>query len=157
MTAQQSSAIMQPDLLQELRDRIYRELLVLKDSFTCHPQIVRASKNINAEASGILYGDNLIEIKVHHDGIYVHGQLSGTHQPDRPRGQEKVLGRASQIKWPQLLSKARFIRFEIVILQQLATGVDAVPNLGTLHAILYSLCSFLQDSHTLRSLALDLR
>lgn len=57
------------DLPPELRTTIYRELLVIEGSSTscsspkCHPQILRTSKKVNQEASGILYGDNVIEVK----------------------------------------------------------------------------------------------
>ena len=65
------------ELPPELRNKVYQELLVLHDSFTAHPQILRTCKLINNEASSTLYGDNLIEIKLYSDGVYTHGAQCG--------------------------------------------------------------------------------
>jgi hypothetical protein len=141
----------------ELRNRIYRELLVLRDSFTCQPQIVRVCKQINGEASSILYGDNLIEVKVFNDGVFAHGKKCGNYDTDYSPGYQTQRNKGRNIIWPQFVRRAQFVRLSIVSYQHpsaLARGL--VPRLGALHYILYSVCLFLNHHHRLRSLVLDL-
>ncbi|KJX96126.1 hypothetical protein TI39_contig805g00001 [Zymoseptoria brevis] len=65
------------DLSPELRTSVYQEVLILDNSFASFPQILATSKRINSEASTILYGDNLIDVRMFSDGVYVHGTKIG--------------------------------------------------------------------------------
>ena len=52
------------DLTPEDRNRVYQELLVVHDSYTCEPQFLATCRQTHDEATGILYCDNLVEIKL---------------------------------------------------------------------------------------------
>ncbi|KAK1063998.1 hypothetical protein LTR74_009065 [Friedmanniomyces endolithicus] len=102
------------DLAPELRNRIYRELLLFHDSYFCQPRILATCKTIHSEASAILYRDNLIEVKLRRDfnsGIYqdsvrVHGV------PCSPLEQfDAGSAYLTDYHWPEFLCRAQWIRF----------------------------------------------
>ena len=141
----------------ELRNRIYRELLVLRDSFTCQAQALRTCKQINSEASSILYGDNLVEIRVFEDGVFTHGKKCGNYETDYAPGIQTQQNKGKMIRWPQFIRPVQFLRLSIVRYQhRAARAMGLAPRLGALHYILYSLCLFLSQDYRLRSLVLDL-
>jgi hypothetical protein len=144
------------DLSPELRTVIYEHLLVLDQSCTCHPQILAASKQVHSEAKNILYGNNLIEIKMWNDGVYVHGQLCGTY----------VRGIPIEVAWPDFLRRAQFLRFshgatgmglELLTPAILTQARSELWGSFVSDNILYSLCTFLMEGHQLRSMKVDLR
>ncbi|SMY24688.1 unnamed protein product [Zymoseptoria tritici ST99CH_1A5] len=147
------------DFSPELRNRVYQELLVLDNSFTCFPQILATSKQVNSEASTVLYGDNLIDVRMLPDGIYVHGKHVGGYASYR-RGQP-----APQLRlvWPYWLRKVHFLRFSLehilgaryaYSLFSLASGSRF--DIEDLDFVLHSMCSFLASDHMLRSLKVDI-
>ncbi|SMQ51024.1 unnamed protein product [Zymoseptoria tritici ST99CH_3D7] len=140
------------ELSPELRTRVYEELLILRDSFTCFPQILAASRQIKEEATNILYGDNLIDVRMLADGIYVHGEKCNEDRTDT-----KII-----MTWPHWLRNVQFLRFSLEL-------TFAGPRLTTMFAkaatkvapaaadiVLYSLCSFLASEHKLRSFQVDI-
>ncbi|SMY24687.1 unnamed protein product [Zymoseptoria tritici ST99CH_1A5] len=140
------------ELSPELRTRVYEELLILRDSFTCFPQILAASRQIKEEATNILYGDNLIDVRMLADGIYVHGEKCNEDRTDT-----KII-----MTWPHWLRNVQFLRFNLEL-------TFAGPRLTTMFAkaatkfapaaadiVLHSLCSFLASEHKLRSFQVDI-
>lgn len=59
------------ELIPELRNIVYRELLVFDSGGSCQPHILASSKAVNAEASAILYCENLIHIEIKGNDVYV--------------------------------------------------------------------------------------
>lgn len=55
-------------IIVELRNRVYTNLLTLENSFTCHPAILRTSRQLNREASSILYGNNWLTVSIETSG-----------------------------------------------------------------------------------------
>ncbi|CZT17649.1 uncharacterized protein RCC_03486 [Ramularia collo-cygni] len=125
-------------LCAELRTAVYKDLLILENSWTCHPQILAVSKQVNREATNILYGHNLIEVKFWDDGMYVHGERPSDHGPEY---------------WPAFLEKAQFIR--------LSYGSQTKPfqapgvRSSYCETALYWLCGSLMNNHMLRSIKID--
>lgn len=126
------------DLPPELRTQVYNELLVLQDSFTCYPQILRTCKEVSQEASKVLYGENLIEAKIYYDGVFVHGQRRGILQ---------------NFRWPLFLRKVQWLKLEVIGVP----GRRYLANSGPICSIIYSLCAFLHRGTGLRSLEIDIR
>lgn len=122
------------DLAPELRTAVYEDLLVFDNSFTCWPQILAASKAVNEEASNILYGDNLIEVKFWDDGTHVHGK--------------RIVGR-----WPSFLRRAQFLR---VSYGSQATVHHALGwRSSWCEVALGGLCQSLLKKHSLRSMTVS--
>lgn len=141
----------------ELRNNIYRELLVLNNSFTCHPQILCASRTIIREASNILYRDNLIEIKVFRDGVYVQGKKRGNYKFDLPHGVQGLWKGEDKLIWPNFIRRVQFVRLSVESSKEPARhATNWIPGIGSLHYIVYSLPAFLQKGHKLRSLEVEL-
>lgn len=146
----------------ELRDMVYREVLTIQSpsapgsSPKCHPQILRTSKAVNQEASGILYGFNVIEIIVQPSGIFAHGMQCGTYLPQTPETTDTKLRKIGDLVWPGFPRRVRSVKATNFNMLPGQGSRTEVPNPGTLHSILFSLCTFLQDSHALRSLTVDL-
>lgn len=134
---------------QQLRTWVYKDLLVLKNSFTCHPQILRTCKLVNQEASNILYGDNLIDVLVRSDGVYVHGIRCGTYIPMNQTPSVPF----TSLVWPTFLRRAQFLQVSVkkeaqgpgYRLASLRSRLIIVGN------IIYSFVSFLSSRHRLRS------
>jgi hypothetical protein len=134
------------DLSPELRTRVYQEVLILQDSFTCYPQILATSKQVNQEASNILYGDNVIDVHLLADGVYVHG--------------EKISESESRLSWPTWIRRVQFLRFSLkhhltinVLRAYTLFGVSqgSLFLVADVDRVLHSLCSFLGSDHRLRS------
>lgn len=135
------------NLSPELRNTIYEELLILQNSFSCTPQILATCKQINKEATSVLYGDNLIEAKIYPDGIIAHGRRCGTYVPASFHP-----GRSfSSLIWPSYLRRVQHLNITTISLP--FWGDWLIPLSNTV----FSLCSFLGADHDLRSLQLDLR
>ena len=139
------------DLTLELRKLVYQHLLVLKDSWTCHPQILATCKQIRGEASYFLYRNNLLEVKIFGDMIQAHGQRRGEYVPDHSAETRRDSHYVTKLLWPGFLHRAQWLRVSVE-----PPGVGFVTPIAVNH-ILYSLCSFLEHDHELRSFELDIR
>ena len=142
------------DLSAEIRTKIYEELLVLQDSFTCYPQILLTCRSVHGEASNILYGDNLIEAKVYHDGVYVHGEKCATILTDFWGRQNSREYHHRDFKWPHFLRKLQFLKLSVVSYQM---QVAEAASIGPICSIINSLCDFLHKTNRLRSIEVDLQ
>lgn len=141
--------------LLELRNIIYKDLLTLRGrKSTCFPQILRSSKAVNAEASGLLYTQNYITVKITPDEVSVNGLGCGIYEPSFPT---KGLD-FTQLAWPDFLRHARFMRLRI----------SSFPWCSQPHALrdkrgesmgntLYSLCLMLQNGNRLRRLRIEMK
>lgn len=125
-------------LSPELRTNVYEKLLVFNDSFSCHPQILRASKQINAEATNILYGDNLIEIKLYEDGMYIHGKVYEA-LPGSPL--------------PQFLHKVQFMSWSLGKFDP--TAAPRMFSRRSCEYKLHRICMHLMGKNKLRSMEVD--
>lgn len=131
---------------------IYDELLVLQNSYHCHPQILATNHFVHAEASNILYGNNLFEIAIKPDGVFTHGRRCGNYSP----GSNTCS--FTSLVWPAYLRKAQFVRvsmsnkawFNGFISYPLGSRIPAVAN------IIYSLACFLEPGHRLRHVEVQL-
>ncbi|SMR54407.1 unnamed protein product [Zymoseptoria tritici ST99CH_3D1] len=140
------------ELAPELRVFVYEELLTLQ-SHTCHPQILATSRQMHREASNILYGDNLIEIRLTLYPVTVNGRIC-----------EGELGRrrGSKITWPAWLQRVQKLRIEVPSIDEMPifAGIQhleggslarsAVPLVA--EEGLRNLCEFLAEKHRLRSM-----
>lgn len=141
----------------ELRNEIYRNLLVMNNPLTCYPQILCVSKAVYSEAVNILYGDNLIGIKVYRDGVFLHGKMCGDYEFDAVHGVLRRQKKSGELKWAEFIRRAQFVRFSIETGNQpVNTAQRWMPSIGSLHYIVHSLCLFLARGHKLRSFVLDL-
>lgn len=132
------------DLPPEMRNLVYKELVVLQDSWYCHPQILATCTQVHKEASSVLYGDNLIEVKIYEDGVVAHGKRCGPYYPP---------GLGSDFRslvWPDFLRRVQHLRLAVVELPRRHARVASVGN------IVASLCSSLALGHRLSSLNIDL-
>ncbi|KAF7198428.1 hypothetical protein HII31_00167 [Pseudocercospora fuligena] len=142
----------------ELRTLIYNDLLILDNSFTCFPQILRTCKQIKNEATNTLYGHNLIDIRIRPDNVRAHGQLCGDYSPIAA---DVSLSDTSKIQWPDFLHRAQFIRVSLAsnVWRNLRTRPPiALPELSKpiiISSIVHSLCEFLAKKHRLRSIEFD--
>lgn len=147
------------DLAPELRNKVYEELLILRNAWKCYPQIPATAKEIDFEASSILYGDNLVQISITgvvtryprrrydsylriHDVeehfLVLHHRLPDCAVPAR-----------GYRAWPTFLSKVRFLDLTITM------GKDTTREPGQfkpMNHILFTLSCFLASSHALRRL-----
>jgi hypothetical protein len=74
------------DLPREIRNMIYEySLKVLPGQTTCHPQILATCKQINREASGFLYDDNVTTIEIFSDRVETCGVSVNSSQSNSPR------------------------------------------------------------------------
>lgn len=168
------------DLPPELRNMVYRELLVLQpepiqlhapehhirtryvskkvnQEAKCHPQILCASKKLNSEATGILHGNNSIVVKVDRWAVKAHGVHCGTYKPQpKLHGFHAGHKSAEKLVWPDFLRRARNVKLVVVDMLDLRKSWDVLPNCGTIHNILFSLCLFLRQRDSLRTLTIDL-
>ncbi|KAK4628715.1 hypothetical protein CLAFUW4_08430 [Fulvia fulva] len=142
----------------EMRTWIYKDLLILQDAFTCHPQILRVCKQINQEASNILYGDNLFEAKMHPDGVYAHGVKCGEYRPTYTAARLPV--DYTLLRWPDFLSRVQFLHVSIPVHPWSAhtntfwlTAGSRLPALGN---VLHSLATFLKSGNRLRYCAIEI-
>ncbi|KXT15465.1 hypothetical protein AC579_10588 [Pseudocercospora musae] len=146
------------DLAPELRTLIYNDLLILDDSFTCFPQILRTCKQIKNEATNTLYGHNLIDIRIRPDNIRAHGQLCGDYSPIAA---DLSLSDTSKIHWPDLLHRAQFIRVSLAsnvwrnLRTRPATALSDLSKRIIIGGIVHSLCEFLAKKHRLRRIQFD--
>ncbi|KAK4574023.1 hypothetical protein LTR86_001784 [Recurvomyces mirabilis] len=164
----------------ELRLRIYEELLTFRPGIpNACPTILTVSKQIHAEASSIWHdkisghessrneGETRILLEQKH--VLVAGKRYGRHSCDSwPDKHERDM---LTLLWPNLLRRAQRVRFVIRLsdleYQQLAFWPPNDPDgrryriddahLGPIiDNVLYSLCSFLQGKHDLRSFVVEL-
>ncbi|SMR51385.1 unnamed protein product [Zymoseptoria tritici ST99CH_1E4] len=100
------------DLPPELRNHIYRELLALPAASSdrgCYPQILAASKQINDEATGLLYEDNFIHVHILPDGVFARNTRCGSYVPARRRHHKRHDDGLRHLVWPAFIRKARFV------------------------------------------------
>ena len=141
------------DLIPEMRNAIYRELLTLRvdgSEISCFPAILQTSKAINSEASGILHEDNAIRldisIKPHPNTLNLRETLrvNGCEEESAPWGSifEPLDG------WPEYLKRYRRFKDRITI-DNSCPNTQAHGGLGlddcvySANASLYSLSCFL--------------
>ena len=133
------------ELSPENRNNVYRHLLVLENSWTCSPAILATCKQVNEEASSILYGDNLIEVRLRDRNVQAHGKSCGL--TEEPTGWQQD----GALKWPGFLRRAQWLQFSVAKWRWHTHSRERVQY------ILYSLCSFLARGHRLRSFELDIQ
>lgn len=141
------------DLSPELRTLVYRELLTFKRSWTCYPQILSTCKQVHDEAEGLLYGDNLIDIKIWPSEVQAHGLRCGNYNPSSTSTWQPE-GRVDTIKWPSMLRKVQWLRISCPNGFHFTTAQN---HLSAVQQILYYLCIFLSDGNQLRSMEVDLQ
>lgn len=97
------------DLAPELRNMVYEELLTIDEgSLTCHPQILRTCKEIQGEATSILYAANPFYIEVSEKGILANDIRCGRYVPI-PSSAEDDQSDLEDIEWPEFLQRAQSI------------------------------------------------
>lgn len=145
------------DLIPEMRNVVYRELLALriKDGRRfCFPEILGVSKLIYNEASAILYGDNAIDIfiviKPHSESFLVNG--SGFEGSIQGAIAQPLDG------WPHHLQLFRRINIKVVVDNSIIArwhSNDSVHHsLLLTNAQLYSLSCFLAQSSNIKHMAI---
>lgn len=145
------------DLPPEVRNRIYGHLLNTGNLRTCSLGILAVSRQINSEASGVFYGYNTFKVRVYRDRIEVDN--IGTYA-----GSSLDLGNMTNFPWPSVLQKAKKIS---LILQdplhhwetELGSSDPFVnttnrQRLLWLNWVLYSLCTFLEQTKQVRFMEL---
>ncbi|EME79334.1 uncharacterized protein MYCFIDRAFT_79569 [Pseudocercospora fijiensis CIRAD86] len=146
------------DLPPELRTLIYDDLLILNNSYTCFPQILRTCRQIKNEATNTLYGHNLIDIKIWPDGIRAHGQRCGKY---RHTAADLTLSDTSRIQWPDFLHQAQFVRVSLAwgvwrnVHTHPPTTLSELSKRIFISSIVLSLCEALAKKHRLRSIQFD--
>ena len=134
----------------ELRTSIYHRLLVFHESWSCCAQLLRTSKEVLKDATDVLYGENLIEIKIWRDVVQAHGKPCGEFSPTvRPRCNRDIMS----LHWPEFLRKVQWLRVSVA---EPANAGPNMPDAPTVNRIVYSLCSFLERGNQLRSFHLSL-
>lgn len=150
------------DLPPELRNMVYRELLVIKQSRKkrspeSSPQILATSKAVNQEATGILYAENPITVRVCPSGLYARGVKCGTYEPQTKMSAHlRTSPRATDMVWPEFLGRVHAVQLVIVDMQDTMARRPVLPNCGTVHNILFSLCHFLRQTGKIRTFTMDL-
>lgn len=130
------------DLPPELRAIVYKELLDFKDGRkTCHPQILATCKDINREASTLLYGKDVFQVTIKNQTITVHGRFCGSFNER---------GWIEKVYWPNFLRKVEKLQVSLI------RPCNRVMTSWINH-ILYSLCAHLAGTDRLEQLELDLR
>ncbi|CAK1363672.1 uncharacterized protein RHO25_006163 [Cercospora beticola] len=139
------------NLAPELRNMVYAELLTLQDSFTCFPQILRTSRQINQEATGLLYRLNYVDVVIKDSGVCAHGHRCGSFTPHMLRLQPDT--HFTALKWPEFLRRAHHLRVIVPddIWSQLSVG-GADQRIGCIANTLYSLCRMLREGNSVRHL-----
>ena len=157
------------DLPPELRDGIYRELVILRPSQKqaeagrrcCWPAIVRCNRQVNTEAASILYGQNIIDVSMcvyseysdrsHSISINHYLRVNGH---DLKSHRWRIWDRP--LDWPNYLRKAQWLRIDVSLInnvQRLPTFPHMMsPHLNTVNYALYDLYCFLHRHNDLRRL-----
>ena len=142
------------DLPPELRNLVYRELLVLPNkSLTCHPQILRASQLIHGEATGLLYGENVVQITVHFNEVWIHSTRFRTYYPRTNTRNDDF----RHLVGTDFLRQVQHLR--IVFGFSPAARIQATPvfpHIAMIGNVICSVARHLAASHRLRSLEIDL-
>ena len=146
----------------ELRNKIYIYLQILTQSEAsnkrfCWPQILATCRRINKEATGILYGSNVMNIEIGSRWRYA-GRVLGcemdiqrwwafvlshdrqVHFRDYPRTLNYLLG-----EWPTFLRRAHHLRLDLrlKLICDGPSGRSVHDGLSHLSRLVYALCSFL--------------
>ncbi|KAM3419807.1 hypothetical protein BST61_g3138 [Cercospora zeina] len=144
------------DLPPELRNVIYADLLTLKSSFSCFPQILRTCRQINQEATSLLYGLNYVDIVIRSSGVHAHGQRCGSFMPVPP-WYVYTLGAAAQftmLTWPDFLCRAQHLR--VIVPEEVwvhyGTGNHWDQRVDSVSNTVYSLCHMLREGNSARHL-----
>ena len=134
------------DLFPELRNAVYRELLTLHSEggkWFCYPEILVASRQINQEATSLLYLENTVRLDILRDpgflvinGEEIEGPWSGCI-------------RVPYTGWPSYLQRCRLFEVQVT--------VDRSPSSRTAvewetKTFLYSLSSFLAQGEGIERL-----
>lgn len=165
MDADRKTSFRFEELPAELRNEVYRHLLRFHETakgLRCWTQILRATKSTNREAKDILWECNTFTVTVRTAkdsqgtgmirrlAVSVNGskipEAAGTTYP-------------LQTLWPAYLRQARHL--DIVLdLPDPSEGARSRGFIGldfSANHYLYSLCSFLQGQHVLKSLQVDMK
>lgn len=129
----------------------------------CWPQILRVSKEVHREAEGILYGDNVFQVKmiaaympnVRQGGV----EWSFQYRSDSASREGSLLPvrhslEGTFISWGSYLRKARQLKVTLGINVDATVfaqfGHQHLMKFEVMNHILYSLCSFLASENDLR-------
>lgn len=141
--------------LLELRNIIYKDLLTLRGrKSTCFPQILRTSKAVNAEASGLPYTLNYINVEIGPDGVYTHGLGCGTYGPSGMTKEQDF----TQLDWPDFLRRVRYMRLKFPSSPWRSQTHTLRDKRGeSMGNTLYSLCLMLRNGNRLRRLRIEMK
>ena len=134
------------NLSAELRNEVYNKLLTEDKSSTCHPQILATCKQINDEAADLLYANNTIRILIREDIVFVRRKVCEIYSPFPD--EISLIRDLVTVQWPDYLLRAHHLSVELDSRLGKGSGVEV-------NKALYSLCSFLQQGHSLRSFEFD--
>jgi len=132
-------------LLPEVRNKIYEELLVFHDSSSCHPGMLATCKQIHHEASGILYGDNMIDVKMQQHNSW--GDKKPEHDGTVAHGRSCFDGDVTNLQWPDFLHRLQKVKF---------SATQGWPE-EVVWFTLYHLCSTLKSKHNLVAFEVDIQ
>jgi len=159
--ADQTTSFQFLDLPGEMRNAIYRELLVFvrcthcpRIHDVCHTGILRTSKNVSKEALDILYGDNQIRCMFRASGYdgdpknffsWIHVKETQGHG----KSMDRVFHGMSEI--PDWFRRIQLLKVEL----HFCGG--SIENAGfRLQTCLLNLASFLMDGHCLKKLEIHI-
>lgn len=161
------------DLVPELRNCIYRQLLNLDETWTCNPAILATSHQTHQEATGILYGDNTVDLCItlyvdeeSHSKIKVEvGNGSSTYDDYRDTEQYlrydlgNLVSSKSITLWPEYLKRFSNMSISLIILDHAAgaTAPSQKDRLAVCNHILYALACFLMDGHSFKSVGIQIK
>ena len=156
------------ELPPEIQNTVYRNLLLLEDSAGrrhCWPQILATSRNIKQEATGILYEENTACVTIQTTCVLPDPQdldnhvvlINGNTASEQAK---ESFYRLEQ--WSGHLRRINSLEMHLDLTEAIAAPNQTYRgNCFFEHAnrYLYSLCSFLQDKHSLKRLevALNIR
>ena len=105
---------------------------------------------INKEAIGVLYGHNLVEVRVYTNCVHVHGTPYDGHVDGSLYKRFTPLS----LEWPDYLRRVQWLH--VVNTGEWdglrAHTAQASEPITTFHRVLYSICCHLKESHSLRAM-----
>lgn len=149
------------DLAAELRNTVYRELLLFPDACCihhkyCFPQILQICRAVHQEATDVLYAETTINCSFSVSTLNQYSTISSVvvHTDPFDSTKSAALQRIpSGIKlYPGFLRKVRSISIHLCMEDNGFTGHTLLRLGRTASAHLATLASFLMDEHRLRSL-----
>ena len=150
------------DLIPELRNMVYKELLTFElcpncpaVHEPCHPGILRTSKQIYKEAKTILYANNEVHCRITASGPLIgygradfFASIHGREVMGRPQSHERLDSLFHGMKYiPDYLRQIQKLHVDVVF-----TGGTKETASFSLQSCLLNLASFLMDDHALKKL-----